>query len=131
MLVRQKIQAGLIKHPGSTCRELAKVLNMSDGQVAGHLYHMEKAGFVTRSRNYDEVSLWWSADKNDPNYSMVTYIGNNKYRVYLEDSAMEGATLLTDELCLLLRKIVPELKYARVFTDTIRIPVRRNTLIKL
>ena len=127
MLVRQRIQAGLIKHPGSTCRELAKVLNMSDGQVAGHLYHMEKAGFVTRSRNCDEVSLWWSADKRDPNYALVTYIGNNKYRVYLEDREAGYA----NGLCLLLRKIVPELKYARVFTDTIRVPVRRNQLIKL
>ena len=127
MLVRQRIQAGLIKRPGATTRELAKLLNMGDGQVAGHLNHMEKAGFVTRSRSGDYVSQWWPADKRDPNYAIVTYIGNHKYRIYLEDHEAGYA----NGLCRILRKVVPEMKYARVFTDTIRIPVRRNKLIKL
>ena len=102
MLVRQKIQAGLTKHPGSTCRDLAKALRMSDGQVAGHLHHMEKAGFVTRSKTGADISLWWSASKRDPNYAIVTYIGNHKYRLYLEDREAGYA----NGLCKLLRKIV-------------------------
>ncbi len=44
---------------------------------------------------------------------------------------MEGSIDLANELCEILRAVVPELKYARVFTDVVRANVRRNKLIKL
>jgi len=121
----------IIKHPGLTARELSRKLGMSDGGVAGNLNFMEKAGFVVRSRDSSNVSTWTIGSDEDKNYAEVTYVGNHDYRVYLEDTAMEGSVDLADELCRLLRKIVPELKYARVFTETVRVPVRRNYLTKL
>ena len=128
MLVRQKIQNAVIKHPGFTARGLARKLGMGDGAVAGHLNHMEKAGLVVRDRDASGISRWSVVEgADDKSYGMVTYIGNHHYRVYLED----GFGLFADEICLVLRKVMPEMKYARVFTETVRLPVRRNKLIKL
>ena len=127
MLVRQKIQRAVIKHPGSTARELAKRLGMGDGAVAGHLNQMEKAGLASRKKDINRVSKWFLGNAEDKSFSMVTYIGNHHYRIYLED----GMNLYADKICEVLRKVMPEMKYSRVFTETVRVPVRRNYLMKL
>jgi len=127
MLVRQKIQNAVIKYPAFTARGLARKLGMSDGAVAGHLHHMEKAGFVVRSLDERNTSRWNIGSEEDKNYAEVTYIGNHKYRIYLDEEMSPFA----DHICKTLRKVMPEMKYARVFTETVRVPVRRNHLIKL
>jgi len=130
MLVRKRITKAIIKNPGSTARELSKRLSMSDGGVAGHLHHLEKSEFVRREM-VDNVSRWYIGDVPDKNYADVAYIGNRGYRVYLKEGALEGSTQLAEEVAELMRDVVPELKYARAFTDTVRVPVKRNKLIKL
>lgn len=127
MLVRQKIQRAISRHPGESARELARRLHMSDGPVAGHLNKMEKAGFVTRSHDSEGVSRWWAASTDDPMYAWVPYIGNNNYRIYLKDQDAE----IADRMVVILRAVVPELKFARVFKDHVRANVERNKLIKL
>ena len=127
MLVRQKIQNRVIKCPNSTAREISKALGMSDGAVAGQLNHMEKAGFVVRTVDENNVSRWSLGSTDDKNYAKVTYVGNHHYRVYLDSECAKFAGVIAG----VLRKVMPELKYARAFTETVRVPVRRNKLIKL
>ena len=127
MLVRQRIQKAIIKHPSLTARELSRKLGMGDGAVAGHLNHMEKAGFVVRSYDENRVSRWNIGKAGDKNYAEVTYVGNHDYRVYLPEDCYEFA----DHIARVLRKVMPEMKYSRAFTETVRVPVRRNYLTKL
>jgi len=91
------------------------------------LNFMEKAGFVLRGRDNSGTSTWTIGTEPDKNYAEVTYVGNHDYRVYLPEDCYE----IADHIARVLRKVMPQMKYARAFTETVRVPVRRNYLTKL
>ena len=116
----------MAKHPGLTTRKLAKKLKMTDGQVAGHLNLMEQMELATRVK-VDGVSTWFVGTGKDSKFAEVTYVGNHDYRVYLLDEDKD----IAERLAVYLRQVAPELKYARAFTEAVRVPVRRNHLTKI
>ena len=105
---------------------IARKLKMTDGQVAGHMYLMEKIDLIKRVK-VDGVSTWYVGTGKDSKFAEVTYVGNHDYRVYLLDEDKD----IADRLAVYLRQVTPELKYARAFTEAVRVPVRRNHLTKI
>lgn len=131
MLVRDKILRHLVKVGVElTGAEIARALNMSNGQVAGHLSHMESQGLAKRNRTGDGYPDTWEPTGNkDKNYAEVTYIGNQNYRIYLSNGFNKWQC--GNDLVDILRNAVPELKYARLFTEMVRVPVKRNVLVDI
>jgi hypothetical protein len=111
-----------------TCAELAKKVDMDAGPVAGHLSSMKGLCMVARQIRSGDSSWEWTAFANkESELTELTYIGNREHRIYLDDVDAEHA----ESIARVLRKVMPEMKYADAFTELVNLPVKRNQLTKI
>jgi len=60
--VRRQIMLALFDNPGINLRQLARLLNIGPGTLAGHLMILQRLGLVREERKGKKVSLYVNED---------------------------------------------------------------------